>query len=230
MQSQQLDDIRKSDKDAAIAAKQAAEKVAMLPDPELEKKFELMPATLEEVEEKVKDLQTEADALWIADPDVLDQYNDRSAKIVVLKEKLEVEQAELTGGQARIQQTKDTWLPKLHEVVQRMNTSFGNAFAAIGCVGELDLVEHDDYDKYEIRVKVKFRAEEALQTLSSHRQSGGERSVSTMLYLIALQVCLPPVSLCVLLLLGDCFTSLSLLWRAGRSTKVKVSMFRKKIK
>ena len=32
-------------------------------------------------------------------------------------------------------------------------------------MGELELVEHADYDKYEIRVRVKFRAEEALQTL-----------------------------------------------------------------
>jgi hypothetical protein len=36
--------------------------------------------------------------------------------------------------------------------------------------------------------RVKFRDNEDLQTLDSNRQSGGERSVSTILYLIALQV------------------------------------------
>ena len=44
----------------------------------------------------------------------------------------------------------------------------------------------------EIRVgifcRVKFRDAEELQTLDANRQSGGERSVSTMLYLISLQV------------------------------------------
>jgi len=34
---------------------------------------------------------------------------------------------------------------------------------------------------------VKFRAEEDLQALTTCRQSGGERNVSTMLYLMALQ-------------------------------------------
>lgn len=34
---------------------------------------------------------------------------------------------------------------------------------------------------------MKFRSSEELQALSAHRQSGGERSVSTMLYLMALQ-------------------------------------------
>jgi hypothetical protein len=35
---------------------------------------------------------------------------------------------------------------------------------------------------------VKFREEEQLTLLTASRQSGGERSVSTILYLIALQV------------------------------------------
>jgi len=34
---------------------------------------------------------------------------------------------------------------------------------------------------------VKFRSEDNLHTLNTHLQSGGERSVSTMLYLISLQ-------------------------------------------
>ena len=34
---------------------------------------------------------------------------------------------------------------------------------------------------------MKFRPNEELQVLSTNRQSGGERSVSTMLYLMALQ-------------------------------------------
>lgn len=36
--------------------------------------------------------------------------------------------------------------------------------------------------------RVKFRQNEELQLLTAQRQSGGERSVSTILYLIALQV------------------------------------------
>jgi structural maintenance of chromosomes protein 5 len=35
--------------------------------------------------------------------------------------------------------------------------------------------------------RVKFREEEELQVLDSQRQSGGERSVSTILYMVSLQ-------------------------------------------
>ena len=36
--------------------------------------------------------------------------------------------------------------------------------------------------------RVKFRDDEELQVLTVNRQSGGERSVSTMMYLISIQV------------------------------------------
>lgn len=49
--------------------------------------------------------------------------------------------------------------------------------------------DFSDFDKYGVQIKVKFRDQEELQELNAQRQSGGERSVSTMLYLMALQVC-----------------------------------------
>lgn len=49
------------------------------------------------------------------------------------------------------------------------------------------LADLQDFSKYGIAIKVKFRPNEELQVLSTSRQSGGERSVSTMLYLMALQ-------------------------------------------
>lgn len=48
-------------------------------------------------------------------------------------------------------------------------------------------VLQEDYDKYGIRIRVKFRSSTQLHELTPHHQSGGERSVSTMLYLMALQ-------------------------------------------
>ena len=38
-----------------------------------------------------------------------------------------------------------------------------------------------------MQIRVKFRSEESLHVLDARHQSGGERSVSTMLYLMALQ-------------------------------------------
>ena len=45
----------------------------------------------------------------------------------------------------------------------------------------------EDYEKYGIKIKVKFRDAESLRELTPHHQSGGERSVATVLYMMALQ-------------------------------------------
>ena len=48
----------------------------------------------------------------------------------------------------------------------------------------------DDYKSYGISIKVKFRDEAELSELSRGRQSGGEMSVTTAVYMLALQVLL----------------------------------------
>ena len=45
----------------------------------------------------------------------------------------------------------------------------------------------EDFGQYGIKIRVKFRDTEPLQELSAHRHSGGERSVSTVVYMMALQ-------------------------------------------
>lgn len=78
--------------------------------------------------------------------------------------------------------------------MEDINQNFGRSFEKIGCAGEVQLYEEfdpetgqEDFDKYAIHIKVRYRAEEGLQLLTAHRQSGGERSVATILYLIAIQ-------------------------------------------
>lgn len=54
---------------------------------------------------------------------------------------------------------------------------------------EGDLVVNTSGREWELEIFVKFRPEEELQKLSSFRQSGGEKSLSTILFLLALQQC-----------------------------------------
>lgn len=43
------------------------------------------------------------------------------------------------------------------------------------------------YGQYGVRIKVKFRDGEVLRELTPYHQSGGERSVATVLYMMSLQ-------------------------------------------
>lgn len=78
------------------------------------------------------------------------------------------------------------WYPLVKDVVDAVNGHFSTAFNSLGCLGEVSIAEDEDYNKWAIRIKVSFRDGERVQELKSTRQSGGERSLTTMTYLISL--------------------------------------------
>jgi len=87
------------------------------------------------------------------------------------------------------------WLPDLTEKVRTINSHFSRMLRQMGCNGEVALhcgcEQYDGcnaFDKYAIHIRVKFRDNEDLQLLTGTRQSGGERAVCTILYIVALQV------------------------------------------
>ncbi|KAI5099428.1 structural maintenance of chromosomes protein 5 [Silurus meridionalis] len=92
-------------------------------------------------------------------------------------------------GFADLSERKERWLNPLKQLVDQINEKFSDFFRSMNCAGEVDLhsENEEEYDKYGIRIRVKFRSSTQLHELTPHHQSGGERSVSTMLYLMALQ-------------------------------------------
>jgi chromosome segregation ATPase len=101
---------------------------------------------------------------------------------------VENQQRDVDEARIELQKVHDKWKTELDRLVAIISESFSICFGRIGCVGEVRIKEvPEDYSKWGIEILVKFRDAEALQVLTAHRQSGGERSVSTMLYLIALQ-------------------------------------------
>lgn len=120
-------------------------------------------------------------------PNALVEYRERQDKISKLQKSLASEDNRLTSGEDQVEQAKQAWLTPLKMLIEKIDKSFQEKFAAIGCAGQVELTESAEFDKYSINIKVKFRKEEDLVALTANRQSGGERSVSTILYLMALQ-------------------------------------------
>jgi chromosome segregation ATPase len=58
--------------------------------------------------------------------------------------------------------------------------------SGMGCAGEIRVTEPEDYAQWSLEILVKFRSSEKLQQLTDQRQSGGERSLTTILYLMSL--------------------------------------------
>ncbi|XP_004397598.1 PREDICTED: structural maintenance of chromosomes protein 5 isoform 2 [Odobenus rosmarus divergens] len=151
--------------------------------------FQDLPNTLDEIDALLTEERSRASCFTGLNPTVVEEYTKREEEIEQLTEELKIKKVELDKYKENISQVKERWLNPLKELVEKINEKFSNFFSSMQCAGEVDLhtENEEDYDKYGIRIRVKFRSSTQLHELTPHHQSGGERSVSTMLYLMALQ-------------------------------------------
>ncbi|CAK7218603.1 Structural maintenance of chromosomes protein 5 [Sporothrix curviconia] len=121
------------------------------------------------------------------DEGVLDEYRRRGAEIEQLRSSLATNTSGFEDMGAKIADLRGRWEPRLDELIGRINDAFSYNFEQINCAGEISVHKDADFDKWAIDIRVKFRENEELQKLDQHRQSGGERAVSTIFYLMSLQ-------------------------------------------
>ncbi|BCR89662.1 DNA repair ATPase SMC5 [Aspergillus chevalieri] len=139
---------------------------------------------------------------------VIKEFEERERQINKLRSKLADFESQLSDFNYAINEVRSKWEPKLDALVKKISDAFSDSFARIGCAGQVALDKageeptpidaangerpigtagDSDFDQWSIQIHVKFRESEGLSLLDSHRQSGGERAVSTIFYLMALQ-------------------------------------------
>ena len=136
---------------------------------------------------------------------VIKEFEERGKQIEKLQERLANFNERQAEFQEAIREVRERWEADLDVLVAKINSAFGDSFSRIGCAGQVvvhkassedpvDCIEENrgrenglDFANWAIHISVKFRENEPLSLLDSHRQSGGERAVSTIFYLMALQ-------------------------------------------
>ncbi|CAK4033817.1 Structural maintenance of chromosomes 5 [Lecanosticta acicola] len=141
----------------------------------------------EKLDMEIQSVQATLDMLHGGNENVIKEFEQRAQRIEELRQKLVRLEEDLSGLSAKITELRGRWEPELEEVVKNISDAFSENFHRIQCAGEVGIYKDDDYDQWAIQIKVKFRENEPLSLLDSHRQSGGERAVSTIFYLMALQ-------------------------------------------
>ncbi|XP_006002040.1 structural maintenance of chromosomes protein 5 [Latimeria chalumnae] len=151
--------------------------------------FQALPNTLDDIDASLNEERLRASCFTGLNASVVEEHKKRSQEIEHLTGELNQKKTELENYKQRISQVKERWLDPLKGLVEKINEKFSEFFQSMQCAGEVDLhtENEEEYDKYGIRIRVKFRSSTKLQELTPNIQSGGERSVSTMLYLMALQ-------------------------------------------
>ncbi|CAL8323354.1 unnamed protein product [Merluccius merluccius] len=156
---------------------------------ELQAAFKKLPDSLDELDALLNEERSRAECFTGLSENVVEEYNRREQEIQNLEKELSDQSDALNSYRLNISEAKERWLNPLRQLIGQINEKFSDFFRSMQCVGEVDLhsEKEEEYDKYGIRIRVKFHNGTQLHELTAHHQSGGERSVSTMLYLMALQ-------------------------------------------
>ncbi|KAG9258725.1 structural maintenance of chromosome complex subunit SmcA [Emericellopsis atlantica] len=131
--------------------------------------------------------ESKLELIQAANPSIMREFERRAADIDRLKRKQANSQEKLQRLNEGIEALMAKWEPELDKLIDKIDRAFAHNFEQIQCAGEVRVHKADDFDLWAIDILVKFRESEELQQLTAHRQSGGERAVSTIFYLMALQ-------------------------------------------
>ncbi|KAK3363537.1 SMC5-like protein [Lasiosphaeria hispida] len=141
----------------------------------------------EDIEGDMRAEQAKLEVIQANNPQALEEFENWARRIDTERANHEVQETRLADLSAKIERVKSQWEPRLDELVGEINGAFGHNFEQISCAGEVGVHKDEDFDKWAIEIRVRFRQGETLQRLDQHRQSGGERAVSTIFYLMSLQ-------------------------------------------
>jgi len=141
-----------------IAAEAKEEAVSILTE---ENKDELrdkaMGKTVEDVDQAIQVEKTKLEVIQASNPAALEEYERYAARIErerVNQANHEIKMAELDE---RIHNVKSQWEPKLDQLVSQINDAFSYNFEQISCAGEVGVHKDEDFEKWAIEIKVKFR-------------------------------------------------------------------------
>jgi chromosome segregation ATPase len=160
-----------------------------LPD-EYKRVFHTLPDTVDKLEVEITQAEAIQQCSSSVDEQVVRDFEQRAKHIERLQADVAKKRDKLLNHQDTYETTKNEWMQQVEEMIQAINDKFSGLFRQLKCAGEVSLGRPDnleDFGRYGICIKVSFRQDEQMQELSAWLQSGGEKSVSTMMYMIALQ-------------------------------------------
>ena len=163
------------------------------PPKELKQKFikdDIENIGTDECKIRIRELEAQLQCIDDVDPEVIRKFKRYRQNVEDIEGQIERMQTEMEKRKESVDLVRERWLTRLRRLVDDISYKFSQFFDSMGFAGMVELGSGDhinDFANYGIDVLVKFRENVPLQKLDPFKQSGGERSVSTALYMMALQ-------------------------------------------
>lgn len=143
--------------------------------------------TEEFVRSKINKLEDEKTMKSTADQSSLDSLQKKLADMETLEKELPILKSDNLKLEKRINDLKLTWEPELTDLVNQTSIQFNMKFTKVASDGRIELFKTERFQDWKLHILVKFRQESELKILDHQSQSGGERAVSTIFFIMSLQ-------------------------------------------
>eukprot|EP00127_Corallochytrium_limacisporum_P006120 Clim_evm69s218 gene=Clim_evmTU69s218 len=160
------------------------ERIAGLPD---EDPVKFRP-DVEEANRQYRRVSNELEHIQQPNQERIREHQQVETDLAAVRQQLEEARASNENSEAEFEAAKREWLEPMQAHIDGINEDFRRFFISINCNGSVRLnMSNRDVMMWGIEIMVRFRNSEPEQALNAGTHSGGERTVSTMLYLLALQ-------------------------------------------
>ncbi len=139
-----------------------------------------------EVEEEIRRIELSIASIGDIPGNVVEAYSKYSSVFEELKKRAEEAAENRRRALDELGKRIEVWRSKLVSTISRVAESYRIFLDRFNAVGDVKLVDLDDFEKAGLELTVGFRGMEP-SLLDPYTQSGGERATAVMCFLLALQ-------------------------------------------
>jgi hypothetical protein len=148
------------------------------------------PAVIEETKELIEvalvrmnfELERHVD-----NPEVIQLYDQLKANLEKAEEEIISLRYEFDHIEESLRDSSSDFLTNIEKIAKTLSSYFETYMSELEAEGDIQLKKQGTYLQHELQLRVKFRESNEIADLDGNKHSGGERSVSTVMFLMALQ-------------------------------------------
>lgn len=135
----------------------------------------------------IEQLEDDLSVLSSVDKGSMELLKRKRADLEVAENQLPRLKSSLSSLTERISKNSIPWEAELSELVEKISRAFQKRFVTVASDGQVELVKLERFKNWKLEILVKFRENSELKVLDHQSQSGGERAVSTIFFIMSLQ-------------------------------------------
>lgn len=136
---------------------------------------------------KIEQLEDDMTVLSNVDRGSIDLLKSKRTDLELAERQLPEVTRRKDDLKGRILKISVPWESELSSTVEQMSKAFQKNFVTVASDGQVELVKLERFKDWKLEILVKFRENSELKVLDHQSQSGGERAVSTIFFLMSLQ-------------------------------------------